>query len=59
MIPQFADGARHRFNPQNFSLGITLFSFALLKKVAVADFLSPYVADAFGRIGSLKEKYGL
>lgn len=53
MIPQFEDGKRHRFDAANFSAGMTLFSFALFKKVVIADFLSPYVADAFGRIGSL------
>lgn len=53
MIPQFADKDRHKFNPTNFSAGITLFALAVFKKIVIADSLSPVVADIFGRISSL------
>mgnify|MGYP002855977928 FL=1 len=53
MIPQFSSPERHKFNAENFSFGMTLFSFALFKKVVIADSLSPVVADVFSRVSSL------
>ncbi len=53
MIPQFEDKERGKFNAKNFSAGITLFSFALFKKIVIADRLSPVVADVFSRPTSL------
>lgn len=53
IIPQFSDEERHKINYQNISEGIVLFSFGLFKKVAVADKLSPFVAEIFAKSGNL------
>ena len=47
MMPQF-ENLRNRFiNPKNISLGMFLLAIGLFKKVVIADFLSPYVAQIF------------
>lgn len=45
MMPQFALAQTYRFNVTNFGVGIGIFSIGLLKKVVLADGISPY-ADA-------------
>ena len=53
MIPQFFDPEKHRINWEKFSAGITLFSFALFKKIVIADSLSPVVAHVFSEPDTL------
>ena len=48
MIPQFKDGRRRFFNPDNFSAGLFLFSIGLFKKAVVADTLAVWVDNGFG-----------
>lgn len=45
MMPQFADAAIYRFNAANFAGGLAIFGLGLIKKVVLADGISPY-ADA-------------
>ena len=53
MIPQFESGKTHRINFDNLSFGFTLFAFALLKKIVIADRLSLAASDVFSRANSL------
>ena len=53
MIPQLESEKHHRFNPQNFSLGLALFVFGLFKKNVVADALSPVVAHVFNHVDTI------
>jgi len=45
MMPQFGKAETYRFNFTNFSVGLGIFALGLLKKVVLADGISPY-ADA-------------
>ncbi|MDB5816053.1 MAG: rane-bound O-acyltransferase family protein [Rhodocyclales bacterium] len=45
MMPQFREAATYRFNTGNFSAGMVIFALGLIKKVILADGISPY-ADA-------------
>ncbi len=45
MMPQFALAQTYRFNATNFGVGLGIFAIGLLKKVVLADGISPY-ADA-------------
>jgi alginate O-acetyltransferase complex protein AlgI len=45
MMPQFANPAIYRFDGANFTAGLAIFCIGLLKKVVLADGISPY-ADA-------------
>ena len=45
MMPQFANPSVYRFNGGNFAAGLAIFCMGLLKKVVLADGVSPY-ADA-------------
>jgi alginate O-acetyltransferase complex protein AlgI len=45
MMPQFGDSSIYRFNGANFVGGLAIFALGLLKKVVLADGISPY-ADA-------------
>ena len=47
MMPQFALASTYRFNPENLSVGITIFSIGLFKKVILADGLSAYADPVF------------
>ena len=47
MMPQFANLRSRFINPKNIALGMFLLSVGLFKKVVIADFLSPYVAQIF------------
>lgn len=53
MIPQFESKENHMANFENLSFGFTLFAFALLKKIVIADRLSFVVQDVFSRAQSL------
>jgi alginate O-acetyltransferase complex protein AlgI len=45
--PQLADASRYRVDWGNVALGLTIFTFGLVKKVLIADSLAPYVAPVF------------
>lgn len=47
MIPQFTRLRNFIFSYKNFSIGITIFSIGLFKKVVIADSLAPWVKLAF------------
>ena len=46
MMPQFANPANYRFNPDKVALGLAIFSFGLAKKLLIADKMGEY-ADMF------------
>lgn len=46
MMPQF-EKATYRLAGENVAVGITLFSFGLLKKVVLADSIAPYVTSVY------------
>lgn len=52
MLPQFAKPEATRIDPGNFSLGALIFAAGLLKKVALADTVSPYADDVFSVAGN-------
>jgi len=45
MMPQFQNASTYRFQFANFSAGLAIFCLGLLKKIVIADGISPY-ADA-------------
>ena len=45
MMPQFRDTSTYRFSPANFATGAVIFTLGMMKKVLMADGISPY-ADA-------------
>ncbi len=47
MMPQFRDERTFRFDPLNVSVGLTLFTTGLFKKVVIADSLAPYANQVF------------
>ena len=47
MMPQFALPVTYRPNLENFSVGLTLFTIGLFKKVILADGISPYANLVF------------
>ncbi len=47
MMPQFDDARNYRANAANFSIGLTIFSIGLAKKVLIADNLAGYAAPVF------------
>lgn len=53
MMPQFVRLRNFVPDYRNLSLGLTLFIVGLFKKVCVADQISPWVADVFGRTATL------
>ncbi|HBL40441.1 MAG TPA: membrane-bound O-acyltransferase family protein [Ruminococcaceae bacterium] len=59
MIPQFADTKNKRFNSENFSKGLFVFSLGLGKKVLVADPLGNLANIGFGNIPSLNSSTAL
>lgn len=46
MMPQFQK-ASGRFSGEDFAVGVTLFSFGLVKKVFLADSIAPYVSQVY------------
>ena len=52
-MPQFADAENRRFNPQNFSHGVFLFSLGLFKKVIIADTFAVWANAGFDDTSSL------
>ena len=53
VMPQFMELRNYVVNYDNIALGIAIFSMGLLKKVVLADQLSPWVADVFNRTQNL------
>ena len=47
MMPQFASDTMHRLRTSNLSVGLTLFSLGLFKKVIIADGVSVYANEVF------------
>jgi alginate O-acetyltransferase complex protein AlgI len=47
MMPQFALPATYRLDWENLSVGLTIFSIGLFKKVVLADGIAPFVSPAF------------
>ena len=48
VIPQFQKEENYRFDLDNLAIGLSIFAFGLLKKVAIADSLSVNVETLFG-----------
>ncbi len=53
MLPQFYSLETYRLNYDNVARGLALFLLGLLKKVAIADSLAPWVNEYFARPDSL------
>lgn len=51
MMPQFGREATYRFNLANFAAGLAIFCIGLIKKVVIADGISPY-ADAIFNVAA-------
>lgn len=47
MMPQFALPATYRLRWENLSVGLTIFSIGLFKKVVLADGIAPFASPAF------------
>ncbi|GJL51091.1 MAG: alginate O-acetylation protein [Nitrospirales bacterium] len=47
ILPQFAQRAIFTFNPENLSVGLTIFTLGLFKKVILADTLAGYASPVF------------
>ena len=47
MMPQFALPATYRVNWENLSIGLTIFSIGLFKKVVLADGVAPFAGPVF------------
>ena len=59
VIPQFQDEKKRRFQFENFSWGIYIFSIGLFKKVLLADTFGLAVDWGFGRVDSLSSMEAL
>jgi len=63
MMPQFRHAATYRPSTRNFSVGLTIFSIGLFKKVGIADSIAPYAnavfsATAWGHAPTFFEAWG-
>jgi len=47
MLPQFAQAITYKFNHENLSFGLTIFTFDLFKKVIIAYTLANYASPVF------------
>ena len=52
LVPQLQDDAKKRFNFENFSRGVYIFSMGLAKKVLIADNLNTAVTMGYALIGA-------
>ena len=58
MMPQFKHAGMYRFSSGNFVAGLTIFALGLLKKVVLADGVSPYADAIFlGAEGGLSPSF--
>lgn len=53
IIPQFRNTAKRKWNSQNFSKGMYIFSIGLFKKVLLADTFGKLVAIGYGTVDTL------
>lgn len=56
MIPQFKENKRRYYNPDNFSIGVYMFTIGLFKKIVLADTFALFVDNGYniaGRLDSL------
>lgn len=53
MMLQFARAATYKFNPENISIGMTIFFIGLFKKVVLADGIGVYVDPVFSTPATL------
>lgn len=53
MQPQFMADSTYKVNWENMGKGLMLFSVGLFKKVCIADSISPWVGEFFGRADNL------
>ncbi|MFG0329576.1 MAG: MBOAT family O-acyltransferase [Phycisphaerales bacterium] len=51
VMPQFRRAETYRFHPKQFSIGLTVFTIGLFKKLVIADSLAPYVNSVYGMPG--------
>ena len=51
VMPQFARAEAFRFNPENFSVGLTIFAIGLFKKVVLADGIAEFATPVFDAAG--------
>lgn len=51
MMPQFGAASTYRFNREAFTVGLTVFSIGLLKKVVLADGVAGYATPVFSAAG--------
>jgi alginate O-acetyltransferase complex protein AlgI len=54
MMPQFRHNATYNINSKNISVGLSLFSTGLAKKLLIADSISPYADLVFGAVANGK-----
>ena len=47
MMPQFGNATTYRFNSGNFNAGLAIFALGMIKKVVLADGISPYADSIF------------
>ncbi|MEO7242901.1 MAG: MBOAT family protein [Variovorax sp.] len=52
MMPQFANPATYRIDPDKVSLGLAIFTFGLTKKLLIADQMGPYADLVFNGVHS-------
>lgn len=52
MMPQFRHDTTYKINSKNISVGLSLFSIGLAKKLLIADSISPYADLVFGAVAS-------
>jgi alginate O-acetyltransferase complex protein AlgI len=53
IVPQLIDRARLRFNPENFSRGLLLISFGLVKMLVIADNLAVWASQGYDHAAAL------
>jgi len=52
VMPQFANKSIYRFNPEDMTVGVTIFSIGLIKKVLIADTAAVYANPVFNAAAS-------
>jgi alginate O-acetyltransferase complex protein AlgI len=50
IMPQFANDATYRWRVENIAIGMTLFTFGLVKKVMLADSIAPWAELGFANL---------
>lgn len=52
MLPQFMRDSLYKFNAKHFSIGVTIFSIGLFKKIVIADGIAVYATPVFAAADS-------